>query len=151
MCNSHDSLCLTPMSFSTDFNDIVPNAVLYKTLPSPMKSNLAMMNKLDLFLSSGSLNIYKSLSGLNPYADIRLTDGSIFPLARLKAWVFTVLQYVTTKNILGGSKHKLYGNALGNFLQMAPNWTISTDRRLADCSEPEKRFIPNIELAFDKQ
>lgn len=96
------------------------------------------MNKLNVFLSSRSLTIYNTFSGLHPFAGSRRTDGTVFSFSRLDPWISTVVQKLTIENIRGSSRKKQYGNVFGMLLPLAATRTMQTARLFVDYWDPKE-------------
>lgn len=81
--SSLQSLPMDAGSVSADSNFIMPNALPWKTTPTPYESILAELNELNFFLKSGSLTIYNVFSDFNTSAGSSLKNGKIIFLSRL--------------------------------------------------------------------
>lgn len=92
---------------------IVPTHIPGRTPPTP---NHTLMNKLRLFIKYGSLIKYNIFSGFNHSADLTLTDGTIFFLAKFNAWIYTVIQNLNTKNINDSGRQKQQGEVFAKLL-----------------------------------
>lgn len=73
------------------------NSLPCKVPPNRNHSIHSIMNMLNLFLKSMSLTMYNTCSGFSPSAGPVLTNGKIPSLARLHAWISTIVQKLTTK------------------------------------------------------
>lgn len=78
-CASNISLCINTVNNPADFIRIISNGISRQIWFSSNKSNHGLINKLNMFLRSASLNIYKIFSNFSVSARPTLTERS-FPL-----------------------------------------------------------------------
>lgn len=124
MCASHNSLRKNTASITTDANGILPNVVPRKTPSNPNQLNEALMKRLKLLIRTPLPTTYSTFSGFNHFAALTFTGGTIFLIQRLVAWIFTVVQIITTENIHSCGKKKRYGGIFGKVLQLATDQII---------------------------
>lgn len=134
-----------------DLIEIFTSSYPSKSISHSYPSDFPTPSELALFSTADSINMYKIFSGLTLTTWSALTDDTVLSLARLDAWIFTVLQNLTLEISSVDTRQKKYWEFFGKMIQLATNQIFGTVSLLLKYREPQELRIPDNKFRLDQQ
>jgi len=100
---------------------------------------------LPLFADNHAVGTYHLFVGFRPKDDDDVCTTSIISLARLDAWINTVIEHLDSSEGRGGKRQKLYSDSFGKMLELATSQLVGTVRRFVEKWEPEELSLPTLD------
>lgn len=99
-------------------------------------------SSLVLFRDKRAVQTYHTFLGYAPNRTGMVVETSILNLARLDAWVCTVVTLVSVREERGGRRQKLYSDTFHNMLMTSASQLVGTLRAYVEYWHPEELQIP---------
>ena len=88
-----------------------------------------------LFKHSIAVDVYHELLGYNPFEEEETVHGSILSLARLDAWIVSVIKCLVNNRAKGNEKQKMYIRMFNKFLPQALSQILSSVSNITGVDE----------------
>lgn len=83
--------------------------------------------------------VYQAFIGFNPLSEANTpVDVTVLALARLDAWIASVVELLAETDSRGGRRQKDYADTFGKFLHLATRQLIGSVRQFAEYWHPEE-------------